>query len=798
MSDIKQLLDFEIYPRIFEALPGLFPEFGFKPINAGFVSTTGQKVTGETGKPGKVYCYRNNPRFLKDYSRGGLSIWDYIQQQQGLNNNDVLKSLADMAGVELPDLAPATMEKIKIGNTRAAIWETAHDFFVSALQDPAAEKCRAYLKQRGYSESEVKEMGIGFLTSQDSLKVYLSEKGFTLDDSTIKLTGAIGKTHQLTITYRDPSGRVKGIAARNIQHKEDSRIGKYLYSSNIGDESLKRDILFNLSTISGDRDLVVVEGLFDCLISTAKGAANVVALGGTSLNETQIKQAIRNGAKKVTLCLDNDKAGRQATGRAIELLLNHDVKIYVAEIPEDAKDPDGLIKWKGIEAFKHVIEDAAPYYTFSTNRLLEGHNLDTIKDLDRLKGDLYSLGLTIKDRTDLDLFCSQVETGTGGVISRESFRAESQKLRDMKNRQEQSRLISELLKDADGFLKTGHIDKARGLITDRLSGINTAAAVDLVPVFRTWDSILTKMEHRKPGLYTGISNLDAICKIPVGQITLIAGRTSHGKTALMLNLMLSMSELYTNKTFIFFTYEEESTSIDYKILNILLDMTDLTDEIYKPTFSKYISYQSKSVTNLEILQGYFSERRTDFDPIEEAKEKFKALINTRRIHVIDSNFSVEELTAVIKHLHGENNDIGAVFVDYAQKIKSTGVTQDKRIEIGEVSTQVLETAKATGLPIIMGAQLNRTAGTGSNSGKKYHKPILSLESLKESGNLEEDANLVISIMQEAREPGFENPEPGGAIKLEIKTLKNRDGKSNETIFLDMARETRKITNRSGY
>jgi replicative DNA helicase len=89
---------------------------------------------------------------------------------------------------------------------------------------------------------------------------------------------------------------------------------------------------------------------------------------------------------------------------------------------------------------------------------------------------------------------------------------------------------------------------------------------------------------------------------------------------------------------------------------------------------------------------------------------------------------------------------------------------------------VLQIAKDSGLPLILGAQLNRDAKA---------KPTL--ENLKEAGNLEEDANTVLSVYNESREKD-ENSE-GESLKgtreveLEIKALKNREGEPNQTATL---------------
>ena len=121
-------------------------------------------------------------------------------------------------------------------------------------------------------------------------------------------------------------------------------------------------------------------------------------------------------------------------------------------------------------------------------------------------------------------------------------------------------------------------------------------------------------------------------------------------------------------------------------------------------------------------------------------------------------------------------------------------TQDKRTEIAHISDQVLQIAKDSGLPIILGAQLNRATTTGPTK-----KPAL--ENLKEAGNLEEDANTVLSVYNESREK--EESETGETYKglreveLEIKALKNREGEVNQTAKLTFDKWTGVIKDQGG-
>jgi replicative DNA helicase len=96
-----------------------------------------------------------------------------------------------------------------------------------------------------------------------------------------------------------------------------------------------------------------------------------------------------------------------------------------------------------------------------------------------------------------------------------------------------------------------------------------------------------------------------------------------------------------------------------------------------------------------------------------------------------------------------------------------------------VSATILKTAKNTGLPIILGAQINRE---GANSDGKT---IPQLHNLKESGSLEEDANNVWAVFC----PPLQTT---ATIEMEVHILKNREGDTGEPIKLKWNRPEWKI------
>jgi len=98
-----ELLKNEIYPALYSQIERILPEFKFKKTAGGYISTTGLKLTGETGKAGKVCIYENNISHIIDHSNSmSKSLWDYIKERDRLiSTQEVLFKLAELSGVKL-------------------------------------------------------------------------------------------------------------------------------------------------------------------------------------------------------------------------------------------------------------------------------------------------------------------------------------------------------------------------------------------------------------------------------------------------------------------------------------------------------------------------------------------------------------------------------------------------------------------------------------------------------------------------------------------------------------------------
>jgi replicative DNA helicase len=190
--------------------------------------------------------------------------------------------------------------------------------------------------------------------------------------------------------------------------------------------------------------------------------------------------------------------------------------------------------------------------------------------------------------------------------------------------------------------------------------------------------------------------------------------------------------------------------------------------------------------------NYLREKRGENAAIEEAIEVFDDLTGSGRLCLVDQRLCAEDLAATIGHLAG-TREVGAVFVDYIQRIPLQRPLQggQRYLEIKRISDLLLEQAVACDLPLLLGAQLGR----GDKSSDKVR-----LDNLRESGDFEQDANLVLGLWNAAaaeKEKDGEK-EPGREVPVEISVLKNRNGQTGGRAFLNLDRPCLKLTDtRSG-
>jgi replicative DNA helicase len=485
------------------------------------------------------------------------------------------------------------------------------------------------------------------------------------------------------------------------------------------------------------------------VVNSVNRETSVISTPGNSLKIENIQTAT---GEEVVITSPGIEAQEEIL-RAIDLLLQTGKRIYIKE--EGTEIREYKYQLKAIFDKYATIQDESGAFTDRDRDNLLDEVVIISSKLQPVDKDVF-----LKDFTSLEAI---KELG----ITDESLFVTADRLTSTRDKEAQAKKLNQLLKQANELHDKGETATVLNLLVEKGKDIKLTGAKDLLPPPMSFTTLLEDIASLPPAYKTGYSSLDKFIGFTPGAITLVAGRPSHGKTTFMFNLLLEMSRIYKDENFYFFTYEEPVRNISIKLLNRLV-ATDLSG------YYGEIRDLSKP-TNYEFLKSYIKNRRADIPEIEEGKRQLQDLVDSQRIKVIDKNYSVEELYSLISYCKNKER-IGGVFIDYIQRMRTDRKTQDKRTEIAHISDQVLQIAKDTGLPLILGAQLNRAANA---------KPTL--ENLKEAGNLEEDANTVLSVYNESREKD-ENSEGQSykgsrEVELEIKALKNREGEVNQTTTL---------------
>jgi len=758
----------DLLPRLQERAEYSFPEFGFRKIQGGYEATTGE-LRGTKGE-GHIYYYDNSPHCFVDNKAGtNVAITKYLEEDLGFTGQELLEELARRANYVLPPF-DGDSSKYEARKRREGILEDATDFFAGELLAPEGKETLGYLKGRGYSEEEVLSMGLGHFPGPAKTLEALKAKGHSEKDVLEVLEFLKSRDdYKLVLPQRGLTGRTLALWGRILTSGDR----KYLPLSGEAEKSVP----FNMNSARGERRAILVEGYLDALVPTARGLRGVLAVTGASLTDRQIETLRKAKITSLVFSFDNDEAGRKGTERSVEKAIKEDFRTYVLELPEGFKDVDDYLRKHSIEDYRKLVENAINGPEWITYRKLSKYDLEADQGKDQALDELRVFEETVSDSIDREKIRKALSEGLG--IAREALDEELESYHERKAKEREKKTYEEALRDARRKLDEGDLEEVRQILesgakTGRASGVRGL----IVP--HRLENIRADLRSRSSGLLTGFHSLDEIVSIRPA-LTIVAGRPSHGKTTFLLNLMLNMVQEYEDKTFVFFSYEESKADLAIKF------MTAMSGAVLNER------------SNTRTIEEYIRNRLTGEEEVDEAQKAYERLTEDRRIFFVDEAISVEKLAGTLSILKNEY-DLGAVFVDYAQRVKVETRYGDERVRNLLVSENLREASAKLALPIICGAQFSRRA-TERQTGRP------ALEHLKEAGNYEEDANTVLGIynLRMAKlfgedsstnfkqEPARTEPRE---TDFEIHVLKNRGGSPNAKTLLTFDAPVLQITDRN--
>jgi replicative DNA helicase len=238
-------------------------------------------------------------------------------------------------------------------------------------------------------------------------------------------------------------------------------------------------------------------------------------------------------------------------------------------------------------------------------------------------------------------------------------------------------------------------------------------------VMSTLESIEKLFENKGAitGISTGFRDFDKLTSgLHRSEMVVIAARPSMGKTALAMNIA---------------EHAAIETTLPVAIFSLEMSAQQLVQRMLC----------SRARVNLaKTRDGFLAE--SDFPKLTHAAAK----LAEAKIFIDDTaGLSILELRAKARRLKAQQ-DIQLIIIDYLQLLRSTSrrAQDNRQLEISEISAGLKGLAKELNIPIIVVAQLNRNPEIRTGSGKGVPR----LADLRESGSIEQDADLVGLLMRE--------------------------------------------------
>jgi len=248
------------------------------------------------------------------------------------------------------------------------------------------------------------------------------------------------------------------------------------------------------------------------------------------------------------------------------------------------------------------------------------------------------------------------------------------------------------------------------------------------------------------GLETGFTDLDKLTSgLQKGDLIIIAGRPSMGKTAFAMNIVANVA-IEQHKPVLVFSLEMPTEALTLRMISSI-----------------------GHIDSKKIRSGDMTD--TDWHGFSNAVR-----------HLEDNDILIDEtpsitpteIRAKARRIKRQYPELSLIMVDYLQLMTVHGKSENRVQEISEISRSLKALAKEIQVPVIALSQLNRGVESRKVQ-KKGRMPIMS--DLRESGSIEQDADIVAFVYRDEQyhDEIYSNPEEVG--KADLKIAKHRNGET---------------------
>ena len=336
------------------------------------------------------------------------NVFTFIKDYEHIDFYDAVRLLGNQVGYNL-----GSARIIKNKNAEAyEIYEAACKFYQNNLNSALGKNALEYLTKRNIDKETIKKFKIGLSVSKTSLTDYLLSTGKKLkqliDLGLSNENGTDVFVNRIMFPLNDLEGNIVAFSGRIYNTTDPS---KYV--------NTKETIIFKKGTIlynyhnakdllKKNESIIVMEGFMDVIRSNTVGVTNCIATMGTALTK-QNATLLKKTANNIILCFDGDKAGEEATTKAINIFKEIDVVPKVVRLEEEL-DPDEYVLKYGADKFKSKINNPESSIEFLMEQHKNSKNLTDIEDITKYINESLNDLLSIDDPVLIDLTINKLAT----------------------------------------------------------------------------------------------------------------------------------------------------------------------------------------------------------------------------------------------------------------------------------------------------------------------------------------------------------------------------------------------------
>ncbi|NUO08619.1 MAG: DNA primase [Candidatus Brocadia sp.] len=368
----------------------------------------------------KTPSFTINPekKLFKCFGCGeGGTVFQFIMKQEGVGYIEAVKLVASKSHIDLSHLnnqkgSLSITEKTRLIN----INDFAARFYHKILLDSEPGKvARDYLQKRQISDPSIKNFCLGYVpNSWDALLKICKERNISTE--LLEKVGLIipkkeGNGYydrfrnRLMFPIVNARKQVVGFGGRSL----DDSLPKYLNSP----ETVlfnKSNVLYGIdqakNSILKHRKVILMEGYTDVIMAHQHGIGWSVAVMGTAISKHHLRQ-LRQYCNQVILLLDADLAGWKSSDRNLDIFIEEEFDVKIAQLP-DGYDPCDFLVSEGADKFLAYVNNAKDFFRFKVEIAASKWDMSTVHGKANAINDVLSTAMKMPDDIKRNLLIKMI------------------------------------------------------------------------------------------------------------------------------------------------------------------------------------------------------------------------------------------------------------------------------------------------------------------------------------------------------------------------------------------------------